>query len=111
MRMAAVAVALICLAHAARAEEKSDAETLMRKMPCASWTLMMENEWKWGGKAGRAAIEPWTIRFLRGYAKSAVERFKKDEPQHPESHWKNADGADIADRRILDWFSVSRSGK
>src|SRR5712692_2917092 len=105
MKSIVAAIVITCFAQAAGAKERSASETLLWHMPCGAWIIMHENDWS-GGKRDQIEVETWTLRFLRGYAKDAVVRFKENEPQKPEAHWTNADGADVDDRRVLDWFKA-----
>jgi hypothetical protein len=61
---------------------------------------MHDNDWGGQGR-DRIEVERWTVKYLREYARRAVVRLKKDEP---EKDWKNGEGADVDDRQMLDWI-------
>jgi hypothetical protein len=101
MKSIFVAFVITCIAQSvSAAQEPISAETLLEHMPCQAWTIMHDNDWS-GQRRDQIEVERWTVRYLREYARRATERSKKDQP---ERDWKNADGADVDDRRILGWI-------
>jgi hypothetical protein len=94
-----------CLAQSVAAQEQSAAEfaeLVLERMPCRAWSAMYFNPLS--KDDGRIALETWTVRFVRGYAKQVVAQLKKHDPQTPESELKNAEGADVDDRRVVEWI-------
>jgi len=100
MKTIFVAFVIACLAQSVAAQEPIAAETLLESMPCRAWTIMHDNDWSGRGR-NRVQVETWTVRYLREYARRAVERATKDAP---EKDWKNGEGTDVDDRQILGWI-------
>jgi hypothetical protein len=100
MKTIFIAFVTACFAQSVSAQEPSAADTLLQHMPCRAWIIMHDNYWS-GNRDEQIALETWTIRFLRGYATRTVARLKKDAP---EKDWKNAEGADVSDRRLVEWI-------
>jgi hypothetical protein len=97
-----VAFLIVFLTQSVAAQEPITAETLLEHMPCRAWTIMRSNDWS-GQKRDQIEVETWTIKYLREYARRAVERLKKDDP---EKDWKSGEGADVDDHQILGWITA-----
>jgi hypothetical protein len=103
MKTIFVALVIVCFAQSVAAQEPSAADKLLQYMPCRAWTIMHENNYG-GTRDEQIALETWTIGFARDYARRSVARLQKDAP---EKDWKNADGADVDDQRILAWIRAA----
>ena len=98
MKTVLLILIVICGTRSAAAQQLSTADELLKHMPCQAWTIMRDNNWA-GNSDDQIAVEAWTVRYVREYAKIATKQLEKDAP-------KNADGADVTDRQIVNWMST-----
>ena len=97
-----IAFVIATLSGSISAQEPSTAESMLEHMPCRAWTIMHDNDWSGQGR-NRIEVETWTIRYLREYTRRAAARLKGEQP---DKDWENADGADVDDRRIMNWITA-----
>jgi hypothetical protein len=81
------------------ASQTSLADNVLFYLPCHAWTEIHSD------RDSQIVVEKRTVEFIRQYAVQSVQVLKK---QAPEKNWqKNADGADVDDRQIVNWVTGS----
>jgi hypothetical protein len=82
---------------AASQTSREPTDNVLFFLPCHAWTEIHND------RSAQVVVENRTVEFIRQYAAQSVQALKKQGKEL----LKNADGADVDDRQIVNWVADS----